>query len=895
MISMRLIFTAFFSTAFATFTLLIPPNEGVCQTESYTWKNVAMGGGGFVTGIITSKTEENLMYARTDVGGAYRWDALNARWIPLLDWTSSDEVGYQGVESLATDPVEPNKLYMLVGTSYFNNGKTAILRSSDYGNSFAITDVTSQFKAHGNGMGRQTGEKLIVDPNKNNVLYCGTRENGLFKSTDSGETWTRVTALNVTSTPTGNGISFVVVDPSSGTMGNETQTIIVGVSRSGVANLYRSDNGGSSFAEIAQAPTSLMPHRAALTHDGNLFITYADNDGPWNITGAGAIWKYNLTSGAWTNVTPPGFGGAFGGISADPNNSQRLVASSINTYASQDNAWGDRIFLSTDGGDTWVDLVERGFDRDPNGITWVDASSIHWAGCVEFDPFDTKKAWIISGNGIFQTDDIDATTNVWKFQVRGLEETVPLDMVSIPNGPLVSTIGDYGGFRHEDVTQFAPNHQPHMGTTHGVAYASLSPNVLLRIGHEKMYYSEDMALTWTECTRTGVDGSVAVSADGKILLYSHNSGSTTYWSTDKGNTWTPSTGISMSWAKPLADPLNPLKFYVYNPSSGALLISTNRGASFSQAGLPGSGGSKIIRAAPLREGDVWIALYNGGLTRTTNSGQTFAKIAGVTYCGAVGFGKEAPGKSYPTLFIYGTVNGVLGVHRSTDEGATWTRINDDAHEYGGPGNGQFVQGDMNVFGRVYMSTVGRGLVYGESDLTCMPTTAIPNIGVNSAAPKKLWLTTVNAGSNVLLSPEPASGGSWSWTGPEGINATTREINLTDIEPAQAGVYKATYTNPSGCLSSILTFTLNVTAIVTDLDEESLDTFQLYPNPTPSTITIPDLNKFRSVTIRDMNGREVISSRIGSNSVSLENLPAGVYLIELINHQGAISILRVVRN
>ncbi len=35
------------------------------------------------------------------------------------------------------------------------------------------------------------------------------------------------------------------------------------------------------------------------------------------------------------------------------------------------------------------------------------------------------------------------------------------------------------------------------------------------------------------------------------------------------------------------------------------------------------------------------------------------------------------------------------------------------HQYGGPGNGAFVQGDMNVFGRVYMSTVGRGLVYGE--------------------------------------------------------------------------------------------------------------------------------------------------------------------------------------
>jgi xyloglucan-specific exo-beta-1,4-glucanase len=225
--------------------------------------------------------------------------------------------------------VETNKVYMLVGTSYFNNGKTAILRSSDYGNSFAITEVTNQFKAHGNGMGRQTGEKLVVDPNKNSVLYCGTRGNGLFKSSDSGATWTRVTTLDVTTTPNGNGISFVVIDPSAGTSGNETQTIIVGVSRSGVANLYRSDNGGTTFSEIAQAPTSLMPHRAALTNDGNLYVAYANNDGPWNISGAGAIWKYNLASGAWTNVTPSGFDGAFGGISVDPSNGQRVVCRPI--------------------------------------------------------------------------------------------------------------------------------------------------------------------------------------------------------------------------------------------------------------------------------------------------------------------------------------------------------------------------------------------------------------------------------------------------------------------------------------------------------------------------------------------------------------------------------------
>lgn len=66
-----------------------------------------------------------------------------------------------------------------------------------------------------------------------------------------------------------------------------------------------------------------------------------------------------------------------------------------------------------------------------------------------------------------------------------------------------------------------------------------------------------------------------------------------------------------------------------------------------------------------------------------------------------------------TIYIWGTVGSVNGMFRSTDEGKNWIRINDDDHEYGGPGNGQFVVGDMNTFGRVYMSTAGRGIVMGN--------------------------------------------------------------------------------------------------------------------------------------------------------------------------------------
>src|SRR5690348_5292695 len=62
---------------------------GVAAAEQqYNWRNVQIAGGGYVPGIIFNPTERNLVYARTDIGGAYRWNESTQRWTPLLDWVS---------------------------------------------------------------------------------------------------------------------------------------------------------------------------------------------------------------------------------------------------------------------------------------------------------------------------------------------------------------------------------------------------------------------------------------------------------------------------------------------------------------------------------------------------------------------------------------------------------------------------------------------------------------------------------------------------------------------------------------------------------------------------------------------------------------------------------------
>jgi hypothetical protein len=42
----------------------------------------------------------------------------------LLDWVGADEWGLTGADSIATDPVDPNRVYVLAGT-YTNSSALA--------------------------------------------------------------------------------------------------------------------------------------------------------------------------------------------------------------------------------------------------------------------------------------------------------------------------------------------------------------------------------------------------------------------------------------------------------------------------------------------------------------------------------------------------------------------------------------------------------------------------------------------------------------------------------------------------------------------------------------------------------------------------------------------------
>ncbi len=92
---------------------------------------------------------------------------------------------------------------------------------------------------------------------------------------------------------------------------------------------------------------------------------------------------------------------------------------------------------------------------------------------------------------------------------------------------------------------------------------------------------------------------------------------------------------------------------------------------------------------------------------------------------------------------------------------------------------------------------------------CIPSTITPYVQINGGSWQQTASASLNTGDNVMFGPQPVSGGSWSWSGPNGFTASTREVTISNIQANQAGDYVATYTNDGGCLST-QTFTVTVT-------------------------------------------------------------------------------------
>jgi xyloglucan-specific exo-beta-1,4-glucanase len=241
--------------------------------------------------------------------------------------------------------------------------------------------------------GRGTGERLAVDPINSDIVYFGARSgHGLWKSTDGGVTFSNVTSFTNTGTysedpsdTTGyesdlQGLLFVTFDSTSAALNGATSRIFVGVADNVTASIYVSTNAGSTWEPLAGQPGTYFPHKCKLQPtEGSLYITYSNGCGPYDGT-LGAVWRYDLSTSTWTNITPVSgsnlyFG--FGGIGVDMLKPGYVVVAALNSW------WPNaQIFRSNNSGATWSPIWE-----------WTSYPSMnqYYGLSVSFDPSNVSR------------------------------------------------------------------------------------------------------------------------------------------------------------------------------------------------------------------------------------------------------------------------------------------------------------------------------------------------------------------------------------------------------------------------------------------------------------------------------------------------------------------------
>ncbi|WP_372390605.1 WD40/YVTN/BNR-like repeat-containing protein [Xanthomonas sp. NCPPB 3582] len=704
----------------------------------YHWRSVAIGGGGFVTGVLFHPAERDLAYARTDVGGAYRWDARAQQWIALTDWLGANDWNLMGIDAFAIDPADPEAIYLAAGTYMHERaGHAALLRSFDRGRSFQRADLP--FKLGGNQLGRANGERLAVDPHDGRVLLLGSRDAGLWRSEDRGAHWSRVAgfpaeafagahARNHVGREQAVGVAFVVFDAASGKQGMPTPRIYVGVSTE-QTSLYVSDDAGRTWSAVAGQPKGLRPSHMAGGSDGHWYLSYGDQPGP-DLMAGGALWKYTPAQARWNEISPiaqpaNGDGFGWGAVAVDPQQPQVVLASTFRRRTPR-----DELFRSTDGGRSWTPLLaDSQFDHST--APWTAQATPHWMGALAIDPFDSNHALFVTGYGIWASRNLQEFARTqqqlhWWFQDRGLEETVPLDLLSPMAGAhLLSALGDIDGFRHDDLDSAQLQYAgPRLTNGESIDAAGQAPLTVVRSGtvrnrrnnEIRALYSRDGGAHWrafaSEPPAGQGAGTIAIGADAAQVVWAPEHGGV--WRTaDFGRHWQRVQGLPET-AVVVADRVDAQRWYAADALSGRLYESTDGAASFRDTGqslgTPARDERRRpqLRPDPWRAGVVYLASPARGVMRWQDG--RLQTLSTPDEARSLGIGKPVRDGAPPALYLAGRVAGVDGVFRSDDEGAHWRRINDDAHRFGKPYS---VTGDPRLPGRVYFATGGRGIFYGD--------------------------------------------------------------------------------------------------------------------------------------------------------------------------------------
>lgn len=668
---------------------------------------------GRCTDVAVPLGSRTVFYAGAATGGVWKTVNAGTTWEPIFDDQPTQSIG-----DLAVAESDPNVVWIGTGEANIFRASTAgigVYKSIDAGKSwsrmglegtYTIARIVTHPKNPDVVYVAATGHEWTDNPDR-----------GVYKTTDGGKTWAKVLYVNEKV-----GANDLVMDPGSpdtlyAATWNRIRRRWSDPVPGGEDGLFKTTDGGKTWTPIDQGlPDTKFTGRIGIDlcrTRPNVLYAYVDNHAPGaepkpgerdsygrprvrGIVGA-EVYRSDDAGGSWRKVSPPGmdrFGGTygwvFGQIRVDPNDPETIYIMGLG------------LSKSTDGGKSFANLYSEGLHGDHHGL-WIDPrDSSHLInnndGGVNVS-YDGGKSWRDFHDGIpcvqFYNVTLDNSSPFWAYgsvQDQGsYRGRIPLIR---PGQQPVG--GRRMGLTAQPAWETAPGGE---GTIHAVDPAE--PIVYSSTFYGRLQRSELTATGWrsADIYPRAAEGeppyrgqwlaATLLSPHNRLVLY--HGFQHLFRSMNRGESWERLSGdltynnpeqqgvlpYGIPYATITGLDESPFKFgHIYaGTDDGRVWVTKDGGVKWTEitAGLPFNKHVWKIVASKYDPATVYVTLvgrhdddFNPYVFKSADEGKTWVSIAGNIPGGPVNVVREDP-----------KVRGILyagtdtGVYVTTDGGGTW--------------------------------------------------------------------------------------------------------------------------------------------------------------------------------------------------------------------------------
>jgi len=601
---------------------------------------------GRVVFILPHPTNQNIIYIAAAQGGVWKTTDGGNNWTVLTDGLSSLSSG-----ALAFQPGDPNTIWYGTGEMNFAvdcSSGDGLFKSTDGGNTW--TKVAARTT-----VGSYIARIYIHPTNPNIILVASNR--GIVRSTDAGTSWNVV--LNPGGTPYARDL---VANPSA------PNTVYATIWTQGI---YRSTDAGATWTQLTNGLPAVGTYNrvniAISPSEPNvLYAGFSKNTNPNPYTLLGF---YRTTNGGtnWSQIAGVpdylcGQGFYNHAIIVDQTDPDTIYAGGTYPY----NASYRGLIRSTNGGTSWTDIT----DRSPNGCLHPDIHHMAWDAAGHL--------WVATDGGVWESTN---NGNSWINHNATLGVTQFYTVAVSPVNDLIIQGGTQDNGTPRTETGGLPWFE-FMSGDGGPTNFEWGPNAAISY---TTYVYLDPIYKWNGTTfQFGITGLSADGADwcnGPLetdpnindRLYA---GTYRVWrSTDGGQNWSTISGDLTNGGYLLSLEVAPGNSnIIYTGSNdGRFSYTSNGGTSWNdRSGGWGTNAIRDLRINPSNNQEVYVALSNVAIYHTTDAGTSWTNVTGnlgtldvrEVFSMVVDFSKD------PDHIYVGTKHGVYG---SQDGGTTWSK------------------------------------------------------------------------------------------------------------------------------------------------------------------------------------------------------------------------------